>query len=85
MKKVGFIVSILSVIVFIMLYGAIISKKLTIAYFMYFFVGIVLFSILTWLLCACSKIYNGKFESFSVAAQIVGGAMFLYDILFILF
>lgn len=38
-----------------------------------------------WLLCACSKIYGGKFESFSVTIQFIGLAMSMYQVGVIMF
>jgi hypothetical protein len=59
-------------------------QKLSLTYFLYFFVGGSLFAMATWILCACSKIFGGKFEALSVAAQFIGISMFFYDILWIL-
>ena len=84
MKRVGIYVVVLSTLTFFSLFLGMHFQKLSLTYFLYFFVGASMFSMVTWILCACSKIYNGKFEAFSVAAQFVGMAMFVYDMLFII-
>ena len=84
MKKIGMWVVVFSTSVFISLFLGIHFKNLTFTYVQYFFVGASLFAMATWILCSCSKIFGGKFEAFSVAAQFIGIAMFLYDMLWIL-
>ena len=61
MKRVGIYVVILSVLTFISLFLGMHFKKLALTYFLYFFVGASMFGMVTWILCACSKIYNGRF------------------------
>lgn len=61
MKRVGMFVVILSTAVFISLFLGLSFKKLSLTYFLYFFVGASMFGMVTWILCACSKIYSGKF------------------------
>ena len=85
MKKVGFIVTLFATGVFLSLYIGIAMQSLYTTYFLLLFVGMALFGIVVWLLCACSKIFGGKFEAFAVAAQFVGVAMFFYDMLWIVF
>ena len=85
MKKVGFGSVIFTVCVLVTLYAAIAFHSLYATYILYVFVGASLFGLVAWLLCSCSKIFGGKFEAFSVMAQLIGVAMFFYDMLFILF
>ena len=61
MKKVAFGSVIFTVCVLISLYLAIFAHSLYATYTIYVFVGSSLFGLVTWLLCACSKIYGGKF------------------------
>ena len=71
--------------VFVTLYLGIAVKSIYLTYFLYLFVGGSVFTMVVWILCACSKVFGGKFEAFSVAAQFVGLAMFFYDMLWIAF
>jgi sugar phosphate permease len=61
MKKMGFGVVVFNILVFVALYPVIFAKSLYITYLVYLFVGFALFSLVVWILCACSKIYGGKF------------------------
>ena len=85
MKKLGMSMIIFVTVVFVSLFIGLALKKIELTYILYFFVGMSIFALLTWILCACSKIFGGRFESFSVAAQFVGSAMTFYDMAFILF
>ena len=61
MKKVGFGSVIFTVCILVNLYLAIAFYSLYATYILYIFVGASLFGLVTWLLCACSKIFGGKF------------------------
>lgn len=79
MKKMGYGIMFINCIVFCFLYIGISVKTISTTLILYILVGICTFSLGTWLLCACSKIYGGKFESFSVNIQFIGVAGFLYQ------
>ena len=61
MKKVGIWVVILMTSVFVSLFLGIHFKKLTLTSLLYAFVGMSIFGMATWILCACSKIFGGRF------------------------
>jgi len=61
MKKVGFGSVIFTICILVTLYLAIAFHSLYATYTLYVFVGASLFGLVTWLLCACSKIFGGKF------------------------
>ena len=70
-RKVGYLVCILTALTCSFLYIAIFIKYFYTTLLLYFFVGVSIFGMATWLLCVCSKVYAGKFEAFAVNAQFI--------------
>ncbi len=60
-RKIGYLVCILTSLTCSFLYMAIFIKYFYTTLLLYFFIGISIFSMATWLLCVCSKVYAGKF------------------------
>lgn len=60
-RKVGYLAVTVSVVVFCLLYIGISVKSLSTTFWLYLLVGFSIFMMGVWLLCACSKIYGGKF------------------------
>ena len=61
MKNVGIFVCIFSTISFLTLFIGLKMKNISMTFFLYFIVGMSMFSMVVWILCACSKIFGGKF------------------------
>jgi hypothetical protein len=60
-RKMGYVVIILTALTLAFLYLAIFIKYFYTTLLLYLFVGMSTASLYTWLLCACSKIYSGRF------------------------
>ena len=61
MKKLGISIMVFTFLVLCSLYAGISMKSIKVTLLLYLFVGMSVFSMGTWLLCACSKIFGGKF------------------------
>ena len=85
MRKVGYMSLVMCIGVFCLLYLGISSKKFETTLLLYLLNGICMFMVGCWLLCACSKIFGGKFEAFSVTIQFIGVAVSFYQLGVIMF
>jgi predicted MFS family arabinose efflux permease len=84
-RRLGYGVMIFSSFVLCMMYFALGIKYFYTTFLLYMFLGMATFSLYTWLVCACSKIYGGKFEIFAVNMQVMGLAFTSYTAANILF
>lgn len=84
-RRVGYGVIIFASIVLTLLYLGLSIKYFYTTFLLYMFLGMATFSVYTWIICACSKTYGGKFEIFAVNAQIIGVAFTGYILSIIMF
>ena len=84
-RRIGYLVIILTTITLSFLYIGIFTKKFAATMLLYMFVGFSIFSLGIFLLCVSSKVFGGKFEAFAINAQFIGIASAMYEVTVIMF